>query len=520
MKNATNTKVVEVIKAKKDIYTENYINNYKKRVCAYCRVSTEHDEQITSYDAQVRNYTKVIKENPEYEFVKVYADRGISGTSTKNRLAFNEMIKDCRDGKIDLVITKSISRFARNILDCITYTRELKDLGVEVYFEKENIRTFDQTGEFVLTILGGLAQEESRSISKNTTWGIRHKFSNGELKINHNMFLGYTKDKYGNLVIEEDEAKIVRLIFKLYLEGYTLTKIKKELENRGIKTLRGNETWYESNILQILSNEKYSGSAILQKYYTTDFMNKKTKKNEGELDKYYVENSHEAIVSKEVFEEVQKKIESRKRKKETKYALSDLTYCGECGSKYRRTIWTDKKGNKKAVWRCGERIRNGKKNCKESVSLKEDELHNEIMKKLNSLKFDETYIKNIVIENIKAKLLDESTQDKALEIQMEINAINSKLLEENNENYNDEVINIMTKKITTLNKELEEIEKNINKIKLCELCINEKLAENTIKLGFNDTIIKKTVKQIIVVNEDEIVIKMLSNSEIHTKNKM
>lgn len=231
----------------------------RQRVCAYCRVSTENEEQIISYNAQVSHYKREIEKNKNYEFVKVYADRGITGTSTKNRTEFNLMIEDCKNGKIDLIITKSISRFARNILDCISYTRLLKELGVEVYFEKENIKTLEQSGEFVLTILGGLAQEESRNISKNTSWGIRHKFSNGQMKINHNMFLGYTKDVDGNLIIEENEAEIVRLIFRLYVEGNSLSKIKKYLEDNNIKTLKGKSTWYEANILQMLKNEKYKG---------------------------------------------------------------------------------------------------------------------------------------------------------------------------------------------------------------------------------------------------------------------
>lgn len=392
-------KTVEIIKASKNVENNKENKIYKKKVCAYCRVSTEHEEQITSYDAQVLYYTKSIIENPEYEFVKIYADRGISGTSTKNRTEFNNMIEDCKNGKIDLIITKSISRFARNIVDCITYTRLLKDMNIEVFFEKENIRTLDQTGEFVLTILGGLAQEESRNISKNTSWGIRARFKDGQPKINHNMFLGYTKDINGNLIIEEKEAEIVKLIFKLYIDGYSLSNIKNYLQDNGIKTLKGNSIWYESNILQILKNEKYKGDVLLQKYFTVDFMNKKSKKNEGELNQYYVESNHEPIINKEIFEKVQLMIEKRGKKSSTKYALSDILKCSECGNKYRRTIWKNKKSETTAVWRCSERIRNGNRNCKESVSIHENELHTLIINKLSEfINIEE--IKKIVINNL------------------------------------------------------------------------------------------------------------------------
>ena len=265
----------------------------KKRVAAYCRVSTDQEEQLSSYEAQVNYYTNYIEKNPDYELAGIYADEGITGTTTKKREQFNRMIKDCNAGKIDMIITKSISRFARNTLDCLNFVRQLKDLGVGVMFEKENIFTLDGKGEVLLSILSSLAQDESRSISENSTWGIRRRFEQGKLHINHTKFLGYDKDKNGNLVVNEKQAKIVRRIYKEFLDGKGANRIARDLELSGVPNWNGKAKWYEGSIRKMLTNEKYKGDALLQKTYTVDFLSKKRADNNGEVPQYYVEDSHE-----------------------------------------------------------------------------------------------------------------------------------------------------------------------------------------------------------------------------------
>ena len=284
----------------------------KRRVAGYARVSTDSEEQENSYEAQVDYFTEYIRSRDDWSFVKIYTDEGITGTSTKHREGFNEMIADALVGKIDLIVTKSVSRFARNTVDSLTVIRELKANGVEVYFEKENIYTFDGKGELMLTIMSSLAQEESRSISENVTWGIRKSFADGRVLMPYGSFLGYRKGDNGQPEIIPEEAEVVRTIFHRYLNGYTPHQIALSLTDASIPTPRGRKVWSQSTILSILQNERYKGDAILQKSFCTDFLTKKFKKNEGEVPQYYVRNSHPAIVSEEVYDLVQLEIEARK----------------------------------------------------------------------------------------------------------------------------------------------------------------------------------------------------------------
>lgn len=255
----------------------------KRRVAGYARVSTEQEEQQTSYAAQVDYYTKYIKKHGEWEFVKVYTDEGISATNTKHRDGFNQMIKDALDGKIDLIITKSVSRFARNTVDSLSTIRKLKEHNVECYFEKEQIWTFDGKGELLITIMSSLAQEESRSISENVTWGHRKRMADGKVSLPYSSFLGYKKGEDGLPKIVPEEAEIIRFIYRSFLEGMTTYSIAKALMYRGVLSPSGKEKWYASTVESILTNEKYKGSALLQKSFTTDFLTKKKKINEGEV---------------------------------------------------------------------------------------------------------------------------------------------------------------------------------------------------------------------------------------------
>ena len=291
----------------------------KTRVAAYCRVSTDTDEQATSYEAQVEHYTEYIRKNPSWECAGIYADDGISGTSTKKREEFNRLIDDCMNGRVDMVITKSISRFARNTLDCLNYIRKLKDKNIAVYFEKEGINTLDAKGEVMLTIMASLAQQESESLSQNVRLGLQYRYQQGKVLVNHNRFLGYDKDEEGNLIINKEEAKVVKRIYREYLEGQSFYGIGKGLEADGIKTAAGSERWLNSSIKLILTNEKYMGDALLQKTVTTDFLSKKRVANRGIVPQYYVENNHEAIIPKELFMRVQEEMAKRSNKSFTNF---------------------------------------------------------------------------------------------------------------------------------------------------------------------------------------------------------
>lgn len=330
----------------------------KKRVAAYARVSTDSDEQLSSYEAQVEFYTRHIQSNPEWEFVNVYTDEGISGTNTKKREGFNRMVADALDGKIDLILTKSISRFARNTVDTLTTVRKLKEKNVEVYFEKENIYTLDAKGEVMITIMSSLAQEESRSISENVTWGKRRSMEEGRFSLAYKYFLGYKKGDDGILEIVEEEAKIVRKIYQLFLEGKTIRTIADYLTKQGIPTPRGKVRWSVSTIMSILTNEKYKGDALLQKTYTADFLTKKSKKNHGEVPQYYIKDSHPAIIDPVTFDLVQQEIERRRPDRRQLHRSSSFTakiICGECGSYYGRKVWHSNSKHRKYIWRCNQK---------------------------------------------------------------------------------------------------------------------------------------------------------------------
>lgn len=344
----------------------------KVQVAAYARVSTDSDEQYTSFEAQVSYYTKKIQENPRWELVKVYADEGISGTSTKNREAFQDMITDAKNGKINMIITKSVSRFARNTVDSITTIRKLKEIGVGVIFEKENINTLDSTGELLLTIMSSLAQEESRSISENVTWGIRKRMSDGKYSLGYSRFLGFEKGRDGKPIINKEEAEIVKRIYREYLEGKSTHQIVSELEADKIPTPAkkvdkdGNLmcNWRPSTIISILANEKYKGDALLQKTYVTDFLSHKAKKNNGELSQYYIKDSHEAIIPPEEWEMVQ--VETARRNKPSyKHSgatvFSSKVVCGDCGAYYGLKVWHSTDKYRKTIYQCNHKFKRTEK---------------------------------------------------------------------------------------------------------------------------------------------------------------
>lgn len=359
----------------------------RQRVAAYARVSTEQDEQQNSYEAQVNYYKHYIQNNPDWEFVGAFADEGISGTSTKSRDGFNEMISLALNGKIDLILTKSISRFARNTVDTLQTVRDLKAAGVEVIFEKENLHTMDPKCEVMLTIMSSLAQEESRSISENVRWGQQKSMQDGKVSLPYSSFLGYRKGEDGRPEIVEEEAMIVREIYQMFLDGYTIGKIADTLTKRGIPTPRGKKIWRVSTIKSILTNEKYKGDALLQKTYTVDYLTKEKRKNEGEKRQYLVEQSHAPIIEPEVFDRVQQELKKRsphRQKLRCNSPFCNKIICADCGSFYGHKVWHDRANTKRYdVWYCNERYK-GEIKCQTPV-LRQSEIEDAFGKLLWNL---------------------------------------------------------------------------------------------------------------------------------------
>ncbi len=391
----------------------------KRRVAGYARVSTDSDEQFTSYEAQVDYYTKFIQSKPEWEFVKVYTDEGISGTNTKRREGFKEMITDALAGNIDLIVTKSVSRFARNTVDSLVTIRKLKENGVECYFEKEAIYTFDGKGELLITIMSSLAQEESRSISENITWGQRKSFSDGKVHLPYKRFLGYEKGPDGRPAVVEEEARIVRLIYRLFLEGKTQAAIGKYLESLGIPSPGGKPTWTKTTITSILTNEKYKGDALLQKKFTVDFLEKKMKPNEGEVPQYYVENSHPAIIEPDEWDHVQYEFARRKALGRTysgKSSLAAKLVCEDCGGFFGSKVWHSTDKYRRTIWQCNSKFSNEER-CgtptldTEAVQRMFITAYNQLMQKRSEIVSD--------CESMRKLLTDFTSLDAEIERQME-----------------------------------------------------------------------------------------------------
>ena len=414
------------------------------RVAAYCRVSTLLEQQESSYEAQVSYYTEKINNNPNWKMAGIFADDGKSATQTKKRDDFRALIDACMAGKVDLVLTKSVSRFARNTVDSLLNIRKLKEKNIPIIFEKEGVNTMESGGELLITILSSQAQEESRNISENTRWGVTRRFENGIIQINHNKFLGYTKDKNGELVIVPKEAEIVKRIFREYLEGKSLQKICDSLERDGIKTVTGNTKWQSGVICQMLSNEKYMGDALMQKTYTVDFLSKKRVKNNGMVPNYYIEGNHEPIIPKELFYRVQEEkarraglnkgfSQGRKKKEEkskfsSKYVLTNLLVCAECGHPYRRQVWS-KYGEKTAVWRCEDKLKNGNgSRCNSAPTLKEVHLQEAIMKAINKVIENDGAFVGAFRENVIRVIGSYANKDLSSEYDEKIEAAQKKML--------------------------------------------------------------------------------------------
>lgn len=384
-----------------------------RKVAAYARVSTDAEEQLTSYNAQVKYYSEHIKHRDDWEFAGIYTDEGISGTSTKHRDGFNQMVRDALDGKIDLIITKSVSRFARNTVDTLVTVRKLKEHGVEVYFEKENIYTMDSKGELLITIMSSLAQEESRSISENVKWGHRKRFRDGKASVGFGRFLGYDRGEDGSFKVNHKEAEIVRLIYKMFLLGMGYKSIATELMERGIKSPGGKDKWHINTIRSILTNEKYKGDALLQKSYTADFLTKKIVKNKGEVEQFYVENSHEAIIDREMFDMVQAEIERRSGAK-SRYSSSNIIAgrlkCSDCGSWFGAKVWHSNDQYRRVIFRCNHKFEGGR--ICSTPHVTEEQVKEKLIEFVNRLLFNRKEVVEGLRQIKMALFCTEGLQDK------------------------------------------------------------------------------------------------------------
>ena len=493
----------------------------KLRVAAYCRVSTEEEEQQGSFEIQKLYYTEKINSTPEWEVAGIYADDGISGVHTKKRDGFNQMIQDCKKRKIDLILTKSISRFARNTLDSIQYVRMLKQMGIAVVFEKENINTATMNSEMILTVLSAFAQAESESISQNVARGKRMGYKHGKFAFPYGRIIGYRKGADGKPEIIPEQAEVIRLIFNSYLQGDSLQSIKTKLETAGALTARGNTEWSAQSIQRILQNEKYCGDVLLQKTFTEDVLTGVHKKNTGQLPQYYIENYHEGIVGKQIFREVQAEIarrnsksaaNQRKRRRgryNSKYALTERLVCGDCGSPYKRVTWNIH-GRKQIVWRCVNRIEYGTKFCGSSPSIPEEKLHRAILKAVQDLAANFTdevaaQINGILHSIQTGESIKPNLQEQLEQTQQEFDRLLEMSLDFDEDTpFLDNRLKKLNNKIKSLKKAIEESAARQEKARQPEMLLS---AKDLQILEYDDALTARIIEKITVRSRNEIEIR-------------
>jgi len=499
------------------------------RAAAYCRVSTDQEEQLTSYEAQVAYYTDKIMSNPEWTLAGIFADEGITGTSVKKRTNFLRMIRLCRKGKIDIILTKSISRFARNTVDCLNYIRELKELGIAVIFENENINTMKADTEIIITMLAGFAQAQSESISQNVRWGKRQAFKSGKVSFQYSRIYGYERGENDKPRVIPEQAAVVRRIFQSYLAGSSVPDIKRMLEAEGIAAAGGKPQWSVSALQYMLRNEKYCGDALLQKTFVENCISKKTRKNNGELPKYLVQNHHEAIIDRTLFEKVQAEIARRAGKRKVsdktsktgqskysgRYALTELLICGNCGTPYKRVTWS-KRGKKKIVWRCISRLDYGTKYCKSSPTVDEERLQAAVLKAINTMMSNRERLIGILKTNLEITLSEKSSgatnpyaiENRIRELQdsmMELVAVAAKA--GNAESYEDQFKEI-SEEIKSLQKTLEQYQAEQNgpdelARQIDDIC--KALEDAPFEITeYSNNIVRQFIDTIKVVNEDKL----------------
>lgn len=524
-------KVVTVIDAKRSVVVDKE-KYQQKRVAAYCRVSTDSDEQLNSYKTQKAVYTDMISTRTDWRLVDIYADEGISGTRADKRPDFQRMIDDCLKGKIDYIITKSVSRFARNTVDCLDYVRMLKARGIGIYFEEQNIDTLKNDSELYLVIYAGFAQSESESISKNVTWSLRKRYEEGKVSMQYTTTLGYRKGEDGNPEIVPEEAVVVERIFRMYLSGDTPKKISEILRGEDITFPNKKFTFSKGMIQNILANIRYTGDAILQKTVTVDCIAKKRIQNTGEeVPMYYVHNSHPAIISREIYNKAQeerarrntKTVQSTKNNitmigKYSKYALTDVLICGECGTRYRRCTWT-RKTCKKIVWRCINRLDYGRKYCKKSISVEESELHAAIVRAINRFNQEDA---SAYLTLMRATIGDSiglnGNSDEMDLLKRRIDMLNKQMLDIVNESVkNGEDIESHEDEFKELSSEIEQLQRRIKAIEESEfrdvdreqrlLQLQEAIQERELhRTEYDDHIVRQMIECIKVYPEGRLLV--------------
>ena len=522
-----------------NVYSTEYL---LKRVAAYCRVSTKQEEQLNSYETQVRYYTDRINREPGWKLAGIYADKGITGTSMKKRDEFNKLIRQCKRGKVDMIIVKSISRFARNTLDCLKITRMLRELKVDVYFEEQNLHSIDPSSEFYISIYGSVAQSESENISHNVAWGKARSAKDGNVFFAYKSFLGYRRGADGKPEIDPEQADTVRRIYDRFLAGNSLQQIANGLTADGIPTPMGRTVWQASVVQSILSNEKYKGDALLGKTYVEDCISKKVRVNAGERPQYYVENNHPAIIDAATFARVQEELARRASKRKVKqtgttteqgkycgkYALTELLICGECGTPYRRCTWTVG-GKKRIVWRCINRLDYGKKYCHHSPTMEEAPLQNAIMDAvLKTAQIDPNILQTLK-QHIQLGLGAGAGEDKSVEIQIRIaqidqefkNLLNSVTAENQQELLTDPRI----KELMTEKRQLEK--------ELAEYAAAEQHRQNTASrvdniftildgmknhpLTYDDAVVRQILQCVIVESKEKVKVVFIGGMEVEAE---
>lgn len=518
-------------------FAEKDIRKKHLRVAPYCRVSTDNEEQLNSYNAQIAYYTEKIAATPEWTMVRLYADEGITGTSMKKRKEFLRMLRDCDRGKIDLVITKSVSRFGRNTLDGLDTVRKLKRQGIGVYFEKENVNTLYMDNEMILTFMMSQAQAESESLSGNVKWGHRKNFKDGKVYYHYASFLGYREGPDGLPEVDPEEAAVVRRIFARYLMGQSIHQICKDLTADGVKTARGKDTWRDSVVQGMLQNEKYIGDALLQKTYMADLFTHEQRKNMGELPKYYVHECHPAIIDRDTFQRVQEELARRSSLRKTssrtktelgkycgKYVLSELLVCGECGSPYRRVVWSRPEG-KRIVWRCINRLEHGKKVCKKSPTWNETDIHTAVTASMNEL-FHARAAKEALETSITAALAGEDGELSLPALEVRIRSLQERQMElfqlavsagPDCLDYDGEIQRVNMAKTSLMAKKAE-LEREGHTAAAFERRMGEiakelEQASGTI-IDFDEVTVRQLVSNIKVVSKDTLMVRFKDGTEI------
>lgn len=523
-------KTVTLIEPKKSFVVDK--EKYRqKRVAAYCRVSTDSEEQLTSYTNQMKVYTEMINANKEWEFAGLYADEGISGTKADKRPQFKKMIDDCYKGKIDYIITKSVSRFARNTVECLKYVRILKSKGIGIYFEEQQIDTIKTDSELYLVIYAGFAQSESESISKNITWTYRKKFEEGSPVFQYKKLLGYRRGSDGKPEIVPKEAEVVERIYTMYLAGSTPEIISKTLQAKNLEFENKHFTFTKQMIVSILQNEKYSGDSILQKTITVDPIDKVRKKNEGEAPMWLVENSHPAIISREMFNKTQEEL-SRRRAitpvskktsltstgKYSRYALKDVLVCGECGTRYRRVTWS-KKGKKKVVWRCCSRLDYGTKYCTDSITIEEKKLHQAIVNAINKFNNEDAATYLILMRSTIGEAIGiNGSSDEIDLLERRIDALNKRMLtlvsqsveegvdiEDNEDEFKSisDQIEQLRKRITAIQESQQEDGELQTRLKEIQATIEERESHRDV---YDDSIVRQMIECIKVFKDGRLLV--------------